>query len=42
MELRQAACDKLLLDRVDAKLRGKKIGSVANRFLNPTSFPTML
>ena len=31
MELRQAACDKLLLDRVDAKLRGKKISSLANR-----------
>jgi len=31
MELRQAACDKLLLDRVDAKLRGKKISSITNR-----------
>ena len=31
MELRQEACDKLLLDRVDAKLRGKKVSSITNR-----------
>ncbi|CAK8671539.1 unnamed protein product [Clavelina lepadiformis] len=31
MELRQAACDKLLLDRVEAKMRGKKVTGVLNR-----------
>lgn len=31
MELRQAACDKLLLQRVDAKMRGKKVTNVLNR-----------
>ena len=31
MELRQAACDKLLLDRVEAKLRGRKVSSITNR-----------
>lgn len=31
MELREAACDKLLLHRVDAKMRGKKVTNVLNR-----------
>jgi len=31
MELRQAACDKLLLQRVDAKMRGKKTNNIMNR-----------
>ena len=31
MELRQEVCDKLLLDIVDAKLRGKKVSSITNR-----------
>uniref|UniRef100_H2ZGE9 GTP-binding protein 4 n=1 Tax=Ciona savignyi TaxID=51511 RepID=H2ZGE9_CIOSA len=31
MELRQAACDKLLLHRVEAKMKGKKVTGVMNR-----------
>ncbi|XP_039267970.2 GTP-binding protein 4-like [Styela clava] len=31
MELREDACDKLLLHRVDAKMRGKKVGNILNR-----------
>nr|XP_002126966.2 nucleolar GTP-binding protein 1 isoform X1 [Ciona intestinalis]XP_009862416.1 nucleolar GTP-binding protein 1 isoform X2 [Ciona intestinalis] len=31
MELRQAACDKLLLHRVETKMKGKKVEGVMNR-----------
>jgi len=31
MEMRQAACDKLLLHRVDSKMRGKKVSGIMNR-----------